>query len=189
MQFIPDKDELPVFDVPFFDEARREDGWIGHRSERSYNLILSDITKAIARLDGVLHSVTKGMYQFGELQRYGAQVHYSIEGPQGEMMYGRIDVAALPVKEPRQGAAYEKALRKRHDNSLRHALYNVAQALKVQWNLKQLNPSYVPLMPWLLTKGDMTLSELYRDDGLPMIEAPKPESDGVIQEGQFTEVE
>lgn len=189
MKFIPDDDQGPTIDVPFFGETRAEDGWQGHATTRSYDALKSDVSKALARLNGVLHSIKRGHYVIDGLKRSGAEIHYSMEGPDGRMVYGRIDIAALPVPEPYGGnihhSNYERSLRKRHDDSLRMALYNVAEILKAQWCLKQLNPSYVPLIPWMLGKDERTLSESYLEAGFS--KALMPPDKGDFVEGEFRE--
>lgn len=191
MQFIPDEEDGPTLTVPYFDEARKEDGWQGQGTTRSYDSLKSALTQAIARLDGVIHTIQRGTYEIGGFERAGAQIHYSIEGPGGQMIYGRLDVAALPIKEPKRTSRYQEVMRNRTEKALAMALYNVIEALRAQWVLKQMNPSYVPLMPWLLAKGDKTLSESYREAGIGLaLPAPegKPPGD-VFEEGEFRPAE
>jgi len=191
MQFIPDKDEGPTLTVPYFDEARKEDGWQGQGTTRSYDSLKSALTNAIARLDGVVHSIQRGTYSIGGIERTGAQISYSIAGPGGQMIYGRLDIAALPVREPKRTSRYQEVMRNRLDKAMAMALYNVTEALKAQWVLKQMNPSYVPLMPWLLAKPDKTLSESYIEAGiglaLPAPEGEPPDHD--VVEGDFRPAE
>lgn len=184
MQFIPDQDDSLISDVPYYGEARSAEGWQGQGTTRSYRTLKSDLASEIARLGGVVHQVQRGSYAIGDFERPGAQVHYSLEGPTGQMIYGRIDVAALPVKEPSHRSGWQKTLRKRQEASLAMALYNVIQALRAQWVLKQLSPSYVPLMPWLLGQDDKTVSEHYLEAGVSKA-LPSPDMDFV--EGEFEE--
>ena len=185
MQFIPDEDDGPSLDVPYFGEARAEDGWQGQSTQRSYNTLKSDLTKAMARIGGVVQSIQRGMYDIGGAERAGAQIHYSIEGVGRQMHYGRLDVAALPVRETTRGN-WRKTMRARQEKSLCMALYNVAQALKAQWVLKQMNPSYVPLMPWLLADDNRTISEAYLEAGIGLA-LPAPSKEGEVVVGEFTE--
>jgi len=161
MEFVPTDSEGPASDVPYYGETRADDGWQGQGTTRSYDTLKGDVTRAMARLGGVVHGFQRGMYQIGKLERPGVQIRYSIEGPAGKMIYGRIDVAALPVREPKQRGSYRRIKENRHELSLAMALYNVVQALRAQWVLAQFNPGYVPLMAWLLVKGDQTLTQLY----------------------------
>jgi hypothetical protein len=132
MEFVPDKDEGPTIDVPYFGEARSADGWQGQGTTRSYMTLKSEVANAVAQLGGVVHGIQRGTYEIGGLERAGAQINYSVEGPNGVMVYGRMDIAALPVQKPTRRSGWEKTLRKRHDSSLSMALYNVVQALKSQ---------------------------------------------------------
>jgi hypothetical protein len=183
MDFVPDTDQGPTIDVPYYGEARAEDGWQGQGTTRSFDALKSEITQAMSRLGGVVHGFQRGTYMLGKLERAGVQVHYSVEGPDGKMIYGRLDVAALPVQKPAQRINWKETMRRRMEASLSMALYNVAQALKAQWVLKQLNPSYMPLMPWLFGKGDKTLSEIYLDRGY--LKALMPPKAGDFIEGDF----
>lgn len=193
MEFMPDKDEGPTLDVPYFGEARKEDGWQGQGTTRSYDSLKARLTEAMARLGGVVHTVQRGVYTLGGVERVGAQIHYSIEGPGGQMYYGRMDIAALPVIEPKQSARYQEVMRNRQKKSLAMALYNVVEALRAQWVLKQMNPAYVPLMPWLLAKDDKTISQTYIEAGIGTALLPAPSKEGKekgdIVRGEFREVE
>jgi len=188
MEFIPSGDNSPVSDVPYFGEARAEEGWQGQGTTRSYGVLKSDVVKIFARLGGIVHCIQRGIYKIGQFERGGVRIDYSITGPGEQMLYGRLDVAALPVKKPKQRANSRAVLQARMDKSLCMALYNVCQALKAQWVLKQMNPAYVPLMPWLLVKGEQTLTELYGTSSLPMLDAPKSEGEGEVITGEFVEV-
>jgi len=189
MQFIPDEEDGPSLDVPYFGEARAEDGWQGQSTKRSYNTLKSDVTKALARIGGIVHAIKRGTYEIGGVERAGAQIHYSIEGIGSQVHYGRIDVAALPVHKSNRGD-WRKILRKRQERSLCMALYNVIQALKAQWVLKQLNPAYVPLMPWLLADDERTISQAYLEAGIgKALALPAPSEAGETVIGEFTEVE
>ena len=189
MEFVPTDDKTLITDVPYFGEARAEEGWQGQGTTRSYGVLKSDIVKMFARLGGIVHGIQKGIYKIGQFDRIGVQISYSITGPGGRMLYGRLDVAALPVKKPKQRSNSVAVAKSRMDKSLCMALYNVCQALKAQWVLKQMNPAFVPLMPWLLVDGDRTLVELYRESSLPMLEAPRAEEDAEVVVGEFTELE
>lgn len=188
MDFRPDDNQGPQLDVPYYDEARSADGWQGQVTSLSVETLKSHVTQAMSRLGGVVHSFQRGVYLIGGMERAGVQIHYAIEGPGGKLAYGRMDIAALPVKEAARRRGQMATMARRQDAALRMALYNVAQALRAQWVLKQLNPSYIPLMPWLLAKGNKTVSQLYADTGYAKaLMPPKADGDGVV-EGSFREV-
>jgi len=187
MEFIPNGDDGISLDVPYFGEARSADGWQGQSTSRSYDTLKSDVTKALARIGGVVHSIRRGTYNIGGFIRAGAQIHYSIEGVGSNMHYGRLDIAALPVHKSTRGD-WQKIQRKRQERSLCMALYNVIQALQAQWVLKQLNPAYVPLMPWLLADENRTISQIYLESGItPALPPPSEEGETIV--GEFTEVD
>jgi len=188
MEFKPEGTEGPTSNVPYLDEARAADGWQGQETNLSYDRLKSELTGVMARLGGIVHGFQRGIYTIGDHDRAGVQVRYSVEGPGGAMIYGRLDVAALPIKEPTRNR-YDagKILRGRQEKALAMALYNVVHSLRAQWVLKQLNPGYIPLMPWLLAKGGHTLSELYADAGFTKALMP-PKAEKFV-EGNFREVE
>jgi len=188
MQFIPNNDQKPTIDVPYFDEARSADGWQGHTTTLSYDRLKSDVTNAIARLGGVVHSFQQGTYEIEKKVRMGVQIHYSIEGPNKQMIYGRLDIAALPVKEPKRRSNWRGTKTNWEEASLRMAMFNVVQVLKAQWILKQMNPDYVPLMPWLLNDKGRTITELYTSAGMGNLALPKPKTDEAIM-GEFREMD
>jgi hypothetical protein len=204
--FTPKEDANQAFaDVPHYDEARKEDGWQGHTTSRSLETLKSDVVAAMGRVGGLVHSFQRGSYTIGGQEREGIVIHYSVEGPGGQMVYGRLDIAALPYKPPyggnRSHSRYKSACKMQEDKALRMALYNVAEALRAQWVLSQLNPAYVPLMPWMIgdNKSGMTLSQAYLSEGYGRnLLPPGEDGDKAIRtefepddeeavEGEFTE--
>lgn len=192
MKFIPDETEPRPQDVPYFDELRTADGWQGHATNKSYETLKSEVTSAMSQLDGTIHGFQRGMYEINGIDRPGVIIHYSIEDSDGKMAYGRLDIAAPPVKEPNISSfatTYQKKLRAKEDKSLRMALYNVVQIFKAQGILKKMNPSYVPLMPWLLTDDERTITERFAMAGMGNLALPAPSKDGDTLTGEFREVE
>lgn len=192
MEFTPYDEDGPTLDVPYFNEARKEDGWQGHTTNRSYDSLKRDVTNAIAALGGMVNSIQRGQYSIAGLDREGIVIHYTLEGKDGQMVKGRIDVAALPYEEPYNGnkshSRYKEAAETRKDQTVRMALYNVVEALKAQWALKQLNPSYVPLIPFVLADSESgrTLSQLYLGEGYTRKMLPPGDAGESAIEGQFT---
>jgi len=192
MKFLPDENEPEACDIPYFDELRAVDGWQGHATNKSYETLKSDVAVAMAKLDGVIHGIQRGIYEINGVERPGVVIHYSIESPDGQMAYGRLDIAAPPVKKPSIGkhsATYEKRLKSKRDKSLRMALYNVVQIFKAQGILKQMNPSYIPLMPWLLADGDQTITEKFALAGMGNLALPAPMNNSETVTGEFREVD
>lgn len=145
--FIPDtpKEEAKV---PFFEDAKKEDGWQGHTTTKSIGRLQAEITNSMGRMGGMVSSFRKG--RFGE--RDGYQIVYMMETPQGTMP-GRINIAALPLR-------YKKTNVDKRDKALRMALYMLREALDGTWMLQQLSPGYAPLMPFMVAdKEGHTISE------------------------------
>lgn len=192
MEFIPDEHEPEALDIPYVDELRKADGWQGQSTTKSYESLKTDITDAINKLDGVVHSIQRGAFKINNIERPGVVVHYTMESPDGKMAYGRFDMAGPPCKPVTHVGAhtktYDEQTKARRDQSVRVGLYNVILALKAQWVLKQLNPAYAPLMPWLLTDSGHTITERFTAAGLGNIQLPEPkDNDDDIITGEFTE--
>ena len=187
MQFTAERDTIVDLDIPYHDELRAADGWQGQTTTLSLERLKSEIINALARLGGIVHRFNKGYYEIGGVRRPGVQIIYSVEGPDGRMAYGRFDIAAPPVKEPKQSSRGDAITRRREEQSLRTGLYNVVEALKAQWVLKMLNPSYIPLIPWMLVDGERTVNEAYRDAGIGG--KLLPASVGEIKDGESLDAE
>lgn len=159
MEFIP---EMPTEaqDVPYFGDVTSEGGWQGHSTTKSVATLKSEVIVALSRLGGLVTGFQRGRFQVGEHAREGFRIHYAIEKSDGVMFPGRLDVAALPVKETKRGGPQ----RQRAEKSLKMALYMLRNALDGAWFLQQLSPGYSPLMPWLLDAGsDKTVSQLWAE--------------------------
>lgn len=189
MHFTPDGKASQLLRVPFAGEARAADGWQGQDTGRSIETLKSDVVQAMARLGGVVHGFQRGSYRIDNQDRAGVLITYSLEAPGGKMVYGRLDVAALPVRPPARDRRFQKILDRRNEQALAMALYNVVQALRAQWVLAQLNPGYVPLMPWLLANKDHTLTEMWSSGTHPGRLLPARAKAGEVVEGDFTEGE
>ena len=161
MHFTPEGRSSQLLRVPFASEARAQDGWQGQNTGRSVETLKSGIVQAMARLGGVVHGFQRGSFRIDDQDRAGVQITYSVEAPGGKMVYGRLDIAALPVRPPARNRNFQRVLERRNEDALAMALYNVVQAMRAQWVLAQLNPGYVPLMPWLLANKNQTLTEMW----------------------------
>jgi hypothetical protein len=183
MNFIPEtpKDTRP--EVPYFDDVTSEGGWQGHSTSKSIDTLKSEIMEAIGRLGGLVSGFQRGTFHIGDRKREGFQIHYHIERPDGQLVRGRLDVAALPVKEDRR-------LRRSYDThrqkSLKMALYMLRMALEGTWFLQQLSPGYAPLMPWMLADGEKTVTQLWSESSAMGNLLPPGESEFI--EGDYREV-
>ena len=184
MDFIPDQAERQPQRVPYFDDVTAEQGWRGHTTGKSIEKLKLEIIASISRLGGQVQTFQRGTFQIGEQKRDGFRIHY-IEGQGGKLLYGRLDVAALPVKtDYRLRQSYEK----RREQSLKMALFMLREALDGTWFLQQLSPGYSPLMPWMLEESTgKTLTQLWTERSLASkFLLPPPGSDDAI-DAEFTE--
>lgn len=149
MPFIPEQ-PTEIQKVPYFEEARKEDGWEGQATEKSVRALQGEIREALSLLGGTITSFQAG--HFDEIERSGYRIEYIVEAASGREMPGRIDIAALPVRSDTP---------RKRDQALRMALYMVHRSLKGVWLLQQLSPGYSALVPFMLGPGDKTISELW----------------------------
>lgn len=161
--------------VPYFEEARTADGWQGHTTTKTEKRLKAEIGEAISRLGGMVIGFEEGM--FGE--RPGVRILYTLE-VEGQFSKGRLDIAALPVKSYRS-----QGRKKKLEQSYRMALYMVVMALNGTWFLQQLSPGYAPLMPWLIGKGDKTISQLWAESAMMSMLLPPPTDE--FTEGEVVE--
>ena len=181
MNFIPEQKKVAV-DVPFWDDVTVAAGWQGHATTKSIDTLKLDITKAVSRLGGIVSGFQRGKFQIGKQYREGFQLHYHIETQEGQNIPGRIDIAALPVKED---WGLRNSLEKRKEKSLKMSLYMLREALNGTWFLQQLSPGYAPLMPWMLAEGEKTITQLWQESSVMQNLLPPGETEFV--EGVYRE--
>lgn len=169
--FIPENKQAQH--VPFFEDISRDEGWQGYSTTKTVKKLQAEIGDAIGRLGGIVSSFQRGSFQIDDRTREGFRVHYSIQNPAMRQVSGRIDIAALPVRNKRDEIKKDKALRM--------ALYMLRNALDGMWFMQQLSPGYAALMPWMLADGDRTVSQLWSESPLMSNLLPPPESDFVIE--------
>lgn len=158
MQFVPEQ-EKKALAVPYFEEAARSDGWQGHTTTKSIERLKSEVTESITRLGGFVSGFMGGAFKIENQVRHGFQIHYSITGADGRFVPGRLDIAALPVKDKWSDDKRQK--------SLRMALYMLKIGLDGMWFFQQLSPGYAPLMPWMLASPDgKTVSQLWAESSV-----------------------
>jgi hypothetical protein len=161
-----------IIHVPYFDDVSRDEGWQGYSTTKPTKKLQAEIGDAIGRLGGIVSSFQRGTFIIDNQTREGYRVHYSIQNPNTRLVLGRIDVAALPVRNKRDET--------RKDKSLRMALYMLRNALDGMWFMQQLSPGYAALMPWMLADGDRTVSQLWSDSPIMSNLLPPPDSEFVI---------
>ena len=160
MNFIPEQTKIEVQDVPYFDDVTSDGGWQGHSTSKSIETLKAEIVSALSRLGGLVSGFQRGTFQIGNQKREGFQIHYVIEQPGGAMRQGRLDIAALPVKDT---YSLKRSYNSRREKSLKMALYMLRSALDGTWFLQQLSPGYAPLMPWMIAQGDKTITQMWSE--------------------------
>jgi hypothetical protein len=148
-------EEQKAVAVPFYEDAKEKDGWQGQATAKSVNKLQDEIAQAINRLGGIVSGFQRGVFQIGDQKREGFQIHYHLKAPNGQLVPGRLDVAALPVRDRWSDA--------KKDKSLRMALYMVREGLEGMWLMQQLSPGYAALMPFILTDENKTVSQLWSE--------------------------
>lgn len=170
--FEPEKKK--AVSVPYYEDVSREEGWQGYTTTKSIKTLQAEIGDAIGRLGGIVSGFQRGTFHIENQQREGFQVHYSIQNPNGQVVPGRLDIAALPVRD--------KWNEQKKDKSLRMALYMLRNALDGMWFMQQLSPGYAALMPWMVTEGGKTVSQLWSESPIMSRLLPPGDSDFVEAE-------
>ena len=148
-------EEKRALSVPYYEDVKEKDGWKGQATTKSVSKLQDEISQAVNRLGGIVSGFQRGTFQIDDQQREGFQIHYHLKAPNGQLVPGRFDVAALPVRARRDPMKKEK--------SLRMALYMVREGLEGMWLMQQLSPGYAALMPFMLADGDKTVSQLWAE--------------------------
>lgn len=148
MNFVPDQSEAKR--VPFFEDAKREDGWQGHATTKTVERLRREIEKALLLLGGIVVGFQQGKFIVEGQERQGFQVHYMVSG-----MPARLDIAALPVKDRWNS--------KKKEQSLKMSLYMLVYGLSGAWLMQQLVPGYNPLIPTMLAEGNKTVSQMWSE--------------------------
>jgi hypothetical protein len=167
-------EEQKAVTVPFFEDAKEKDGWQGQATTKSVTKLQDEIAQAVNRLGGIVSGFQRGTFDIDGQKREGFQIHYHLKAPNGQMVPGRLDVAALPVRNKWDNA--------KKDKSLRMALYMVREGFSGMWLMQQLSPGYAALMPFMLTENGKTVSQLWSES--PIMNKLLPPG-----EGEFTEAE
>ena len=183
MNFIPEqsKENIPV--IPYFDDVKASDGWQGQTTGKSTDKLKAEIVDFIGRLSGVVTGFEKGIFMVGKQRREGYRVHYTIESTGGKMTRGRLDIAALPVKEDNR---LQRSLKARREQSLKMALFMLRVALNGTWFLQQLSPGYAALLPWMLIDGQRTVTQIWSESSAMGLLLPPGCAEFV--EGNFKEI-
>lgn len=153
--FIPDLPKKAAC-VPYYEDANAAGGWAGQSTTKTMEMLKIEISLAINRLGGFVSGFQKGSFIIDNKERMGFRVTYSIVDANGTARPGMIEIAALPVKAY-PAMSYEA----RCEKALRMALFMLRDSFDGLWFMQQLSPGYAPLMPFMLTEGGETLTQLW----------------------------
>lgn len=168
MNFVPDQSEAQ--EVPYFEDVRETDGWQGQGTRKTVEQLKTEVGDAIGRLGGFVQFFQQGTFQVGNMKRAGMQLHYTIGGRPA-----RIDIAALPVRQPAN-----------REKSIKMALYMLRNAFSGLWFLQQLSPGYAALMPFMIAdKQGHTVSQLWAEGAI--MNNLLPPGDGDFLEADVTD--
>ncbi len=173
--------------VPYFDEVQAVGGWEGQATGKRMDDLLSELSAAMSKLNGLIINVTEGTYG----DRYGFQIHFSIKTETGRMLPGRLDIACLPLKPTTRRRSYRhtEPLDPRIERTKKMALYMVIKAIKGMWFMEQLSPGFFTLMPAMLNNKGQTLGQLWHTNaGLQaLLPPPKTAFEEDVVEGEVQE--
>lgn len=170
-------EEPKAVKVPYYEDAKEKDGWQGQATTKSVKKLQDEIAQAVNRLGGIVSNFQRGTFQVDDQKREGFQIHYHLTAPNGSLVPGRLDVAALPVRD--------KWNEVKKDKSLRMALYMVREGLEGMWLMQQLSPGYAALMPFMLTDQNKTVSQLWSET--PVMNNLLPPGDSEFIEAEATD--
>ena len=179
--FIPESDK-PEQELPFFEDVSQAAGWGGHTTRKGENELQSEIAAAIGRLGGMVTGWQRG--KVGTRDAY--QMYYNVQRQSGELMRGRMLIAALPLKtKPRQAGFDAKK-----KQALKMALYNLRNQLEAAWRMQHLIPGYFALLPFMLHEGvGKTFTEMWVEntDLKNLLPEPSKDGDEPVLEAEFHE--
>lgn len=156
MEFIPETDKQ-VEDVPYFEDVDTAKGWGGHATQKGEIELQSQIAAAMGRLGGMVTGWKKGTVIVQKQRRDAFEMYYSIQQADGELLGGRMYVAALPVRIKPNMRGHAKKRRQ----ALNMALYNLRNQLEAAWRMQQLIPGYFALLPFMLHESGKTFTEIW----------------------------
>ncbi len=158
MDFIPEE-EMQEQEVPYFQNARAVEGWVGYTTGKSIKVLQKEIREAMERLGGLVTGFKSGTFTTQERKRDGYQIHFVMEVVGDDVKKGRLEIAALPVKPKHNWEEPKKTYR---EQALRMALFMLRNYLNGLWYIKQLSPGYATLMPFIIdSKTGKTFSQLW----------------------------
>lgn len=185
MDFSPHDFTEKTKTIPFYEDVTSEGGWSGHTTSKNYQTLKSEIIAGFSNLGATITAWVEGTFSQGTKNpRLGIKIEFIIDLGGGRFAPGAFVVAALPAKPPKihATATQQASYKKRQQNSLKMAMFNIVLYLKGMNNLKMLSPGSEPLVPWLLVPGkENTFSEMIN------AERALPSGEETV-EGEFSEI-
>jgi hypothetical protein len=152
--FVPEEDKMPALMVPFFEDQK--DAKIpGRGTEKSPAELQAEVRELMTKLGAYSVMFKPGKFQDNPI-RYGYQITFVLAGTPG-----RMDIAALPMKSEAAG---------KKDRALAQSLYLVRNWLEAEVFSQIYRPGNVPLLPYLVGDGDLTINEaMVRSGTIPLL--------------------
>lgn len=152
--FIPDKLTTPTLHVPYF-EDQSEEKIPGRGTKKSPVELQVEVRELMTKLGAYNVIFQPGKFQDSPI-RYGYLMTFRLANTPG-----RMEIAALPMHS-------ETVARK--DRALAQALYLVRNWLEGEVFSQIYRPGNVPLLPYLVGEGDLTINEAMVKSGtLPLL--------------------
>lgn len=161
--FVPD---IPVTTKKtiYFEDATSAEGWQGQSTTLTFDKLKSQVREVIEQIGGTVDKFLSGTCTINGIVRDAYQVLYFVELPNGSLIPGRVEVAALPIKMSYRTRRSENS---RREQSRKMALFMLIVSLKGARFLAELSPGYAPLMPFImLPDSGKTISETWTDRNL-----------------------
>lgn len=158
VNFVPDKMDLGMLNIPFYEE--QSDAKIpGRGTSKSPEQLQAEIRDLMTKLGAYNVVFMPGKINDKPL-RYGYQISFMISNNPG-----RIEIAALPMRSETPS---------RKTAALAQALYLVRNWIEGEVFSQIYRPGNVPLMPYFIGPGDKTLNEAMIETGrFPLLASGK----------------
>lgn len=149
-----DQTEVMKRKTPFFEDAQSVQA-AGYDLRNEIEYYQTKLETALRRMEATQIIFINAKDDAKPL-RYGYRITFRLNG-----IPGRIDILAMPLKK-------ETPARKLQ--ALKQALYIKALELEAALNSRFIEPGAIPLIPYLIGDGDMTVKEaMTRGYDLPML--------------------
>lgn len=186
VKFVPDEPKKSP-PIPYFEDLTGEAGFRGYSTQKSIRTLQSEVSQAIARLDGYLVDVQTGNFMDEKnRKRAGFVFVFTMPAPGGNgSVMAEIKVAAFPLR---------KWTLQKEEQSKKMVLFVLRNWLEAVWNFQRVTPTAVAtLIPFMLGKDGETLSDAWISGritgGLLMSgeEKPPQEFEEVVEGKEITE--